>query len=422
MEGINDEFRRYGLSVPQVLLPQGVDLSKWAVIACDQFTSQSEYWDMVRARVFDVPSTLHITYPEAWLSQGDARVELIADAMRDYEENVLTRSVDALILVERTLSGEGESRKRLGLMAAVDLEAYNFEEDSQALIHATEGTVIERIPPRVAVRREAVLETPHIMLLADDPQHTLIEPLYAVKEQLELLYDAELMLGGGHVRGWKVENTEGVLAALEGLYKKADGLLFAVGDGNHSLAAARRCWLELRENLSEEERENHPARFALAEIVNLHDDALTFEPIHRVMFNTQISRLVRDMTAWLHGQQMHLEICNEERAMLRLTTGFVTRCYRIDNCTQPLPLTVVQQFLDEWLEQHREASIDYVHGEDAARTLAQQSRTVGILFPAMDKHTLFPAIRSGGALPRKAFSMGRAEDKRYYMECRRIRP
>ncbi len=417
MTEMNEKLRKYGLAVPQVLLPENVDLSKWAVIACDQFTSQGEYWDVVRSRAFDVPSTLHITCPEAWLSQGAERIALIHKTMRAYRENVLTKTVDGLILVERTLESGG---KRLGLMAAVDLEKYDFEQNPDALIHATEGTVIERIPPRVAVRRGAVIETPHIMLLADDPAHTLIEPLYTDREQFELLYDFDLMLGGGHVRGWKVDAPERILPALEGLYTSADGLLFAVGDGNHSLASARQYWLEIRDALSEEERRNHPARFALAEIVNLHDDALSFEPIHRVMFNTQISRLVRDMSAWLHGQQMHLEICNEERAMLRLTTGFVTRCYRIDNCAHSL--SVVQQFLDQWLEKHREASIDYIHGERAARTLAQQERTVGILLPAMDKNTLFDVIRSGGILPRKAFSMGEAADKRYYMECRAIRP
>ncbi len=422
MTELNDEFRKYGLAVPQVLLPEGIDLSKWAVIACDQFTSQSEYWDMVRSRVFDVPSTLHIIHPEAWLSQGDARISLISAAMRDYRQNVLTRTVNGMILVERTLGDDSSGGKRLGLIAAVDLEAYDFEEDSHALIHATEGTVIERIPPRVDIRREAPLETTHVMLLADDPNHTLIEPVYADRENFELLYDVELMLGGGHVRGWKIDRPERLLSALEGLYAGADGLLFAVGDGNHSLASARKYWLELRETLCEEERKNHPARFALAEIVNLHDDALRFEPIHRVMFNTQISRLSRDLSAWLHERGMQLTLCNEERAMLRFTTGFVTRHYRIENCSHPLPLAVLQDFLDQWLKAHREASIDYIHGEEAARTLAQRQRTVGILLNAMDKYTLFDEIRTGGALPRKAFSMGEATDKRYYMECRSIRP
>ncbi len=419
MTEMNERFRKYGLAPAQILLPENVDLSKWAVIACDQFTSQGEYWDAVRSRVFDAPSTLHITYPEAWFSQGEARVGLIHKTMRDYKENVLTRAVDGMILVERTLANGG---RRLGLIAAVDLEAYDFEENSCALIHATEGTVAERIPPRVAVRSEAVLETPHVMLLCDDPAHMLIEPVYADRERFELLYDVELMLGGGRVRGWKIDRPERILDALEGLYAAADGLLFAVGDGNHSLASARRYWLEKRETLCEAERENHPARFALAEIVNLHDDALKFEPIHRVMFNAQISRLSRDLSVWLHEKGMQLSLCNEERAMFRFTTGFVTRHYLIQNCTHPMPLVLLQQFLDEWLRAHREASIDYVHGKEAARTLAQRERTVGILLPAMNKYTLFEAIRTGGTLPRKAFSMGEAADKRYYMECRVIRP
>ena len=413
-----DMLKKYGLAVPEILLPEHVNLSNWSVVACDQFTSQAEYWDMVRARAFDVPSTLHITYPEAWLDQGDGRIESIHKTMKGYLRSVLTKRVRGMILVERTTP----SGSRLGLMAAVDLEAYDFSADSRSLIHATEGTVIERIPPRVKIRRDASIEVPHILLLADDPDHTLIDPIYAERDKLELLYDFELMLGGGHVRGWLFEDVKRLVPALEGLYRAAEGLLFAVGDGNHSLASARQCWLDIRDSIPESEREGHPARFALVELTNLHDDALVFEPIHRVMFNTQISRLARDFGMWLHERGMSLAICTEERAMFRWTTGFVTRPYIIQNCTHPLPLALLQEFLDEWLNIHREASIDYVHGEDAARTLAQQQRTVGILVQVLDKHVLFESVRKNGALPRKAFSMGEATEKRYYLECRKIKP
>ncbi len=415
---MSDMLKKYGLAVPEILLPENVNLSAWSVVACDQFTSQGEYWDMVRSRAFDVPSTLHITYPEAWLDQGDERIASIHRTMNGYLRSVLTKKVRGMILVERTT----QSGRRLGLMTAVDLEAYDFSTDSRSLIHATEGTVIERIPPRVKIRKDAPIEAPHILLLADDPAHTLIDPIYAERDKLELLYDFELMLGGGHLRGWLFEDAERLVPALEGLYEAAEGLLFAVGDGNHSLASARQCWLDIRDSIPEAEREGHPARYALVELTNLHDDALVFEPIHRVMFNTQISRLARDFGMWLHERGMSLAICTEERAMFCWTTGFVTRPYIIQNCKHPLPLALLQEFLDEWLKIHREASIDYVHGEEATRTLAQQQRTVGIMVKVLDKHVLFESVRKRGALPRKAFSMGEATEKRYYLECRKIKP
>jgi len=418
MNQINQKFRKYGLSVPEILLPEEVNLPAWSVIACDQFTSQGDYWDMVRARTFDAPSTLHITCPEAWLDQGEERIASIHKTMKEYVRSVLTRTLRGAILVERTT----QSGKRLGLMLAADLEAYDFSADSQPLIHPTEGTVIERIPPRVKIRQDAVVETPHIRILADDPAHTLIDPVYAKRDSLQKLYDFELMLGGGHIRGWLLEEAEVLLPALEGLYNAAKGLLFAVGDGNHSLAAARQCWLNIRDTLSEAERENHPMRYALVELTNLHDDALVFEPIHRVVFNAQISRLARDFGAWLHERGMSLAICSQERAMFCWTTGFVTRPYIIQNCTHPLPLALLQAFLDEWLKAHREASIDYVHGEESARALARQERTVGILAQVLDKHALFESVRTRGVLPRKAFSMGEATEKRYYLECRKIKP
>ena len=410
-------FEKYGLRVPEILLPdENYDLSQWAVIACDQFTSQPEYWDRVRSRVFNKPSTLHITYPEAWLDQGDARIESINRKMLVYEQEVLTRCVKGMVLVEREIA----TGKRIGLLAAVDLEKYDFSVGSQLLIRATEGTVLERIPPRVKIRRNAALETPHILVLVNDPGRTLINPLYAGRDSLKKLYDFDLMLGGGHIRGWQVDRFDSVLPALEGLYQAADGLLFAVGDGNHSLATAKQCWLDLKPSLTEEQRENHPARFALVELTNLHDDALTFEPIHRVIFGADPVELAYDFGLWLAGQGMKLSICTADQAMFRWIQGYRTLPYTIENLNQPLPLAVLQAFLDEWLAQHQSASIDYIHGEDAARQLSEAKETTGILLPAMDKFILFEAVRRGGALPRKAFSMGEAVEKRYYLECRKI--
>ena len=410
-------FEKYGLRVPEILLPdEKYDYAKWAVIACDQFTSQPEYWDKVRSRVIGRPSTLHITYPEAWLDQGDRRIDAINETMLDYEKNVLTRAIRGMVLVEREIA----TGSRIGLMAAVDLEQYDFSKGSQSLIRATEGTVLERIPPRVKIRKNAALETPHILVLVNDPKRTLINPLYAARDSLEKLYDFDLMLGGGHIRGWLVDDFSTVLPALEELYREADGLLFAVGDGNHSLATAKQCWMNIRDTLTEEQRENHPARFALVELTNLHDDALVFEPIHRVVFGVEPSDLAYDFGVWLNNQGMKLTVCTADKAMFKWVHDFSTLPYTIADINQPLPLAVLQQFLDEWLKKHENASVDYIHGEDAVRQLTEGKKATGILLPAMDKYILFEAVRKGGALPRKAFSMGEAVEKRYYLECRKI--
>ena len=412
-----DMFEKYGVAVPEILLPdEKCDLSKWAVIACDQFTSQPEYWEKVRSRTFGRPSTLNITYPEAWLDQGDARIDSINRTMLEYEKTVLTRSVKGMVLVEREIA----TGRRIGLMAALDLEQYDFSAGSQSLIRATEGTVLERIPPRVKIRRNAALETPHILVLVDDPKRTLMGPLYEMRDQLEKLYDFDLMLGGGHIRGWLVDRFDTMLPALEGLMQASGGLLFAVGDGNHSLATARQCWLDLKPTLTEEEQKNHPARFALVELTNVHDDALAFEPIHRVIFGADPVELAYDLGVWLEKQGMRLNICTADQAMFRWIQDYRTLPYTIENINHPLPLAVLQAFLDEWLQHHEKASIDYIHGEDALRALTARPNTTGILLPAMDKFTLFEAVRVGGVLPRKTFSMGEAEEKRYYLECRRI--
>lgn len=410
-------LKKYGLAVPEILLPEENALPAWAVVACDQFTSQPEYWEEVKKIAEDKPSTLHITYPEAWLNQGDARIDSINATMIDYEKNVLTRALKGMILVERTIA----TGKRLGLIAAVDLEKYDYSVGSDSLIRATEGTILERIPPRVKIRQNASLELPHILLLADDPERTLIEPLYAARETLAPAYDFELMMGGGHIRGWLVEDTCQLEPALEKLMAASNGLLFAVGDGNHSLATARQCWLNIKAGLSEAEQENHPARYALVEIENVHDEALVFEPIHRVLFGVNEDKLTADFRAWLRKQDMFLVECMPEKAMFRGVKGHYTLNFTIENINHPLPLAVLQKFLDEWLSAHPEASIDYIHGEEATRSLSAPDNVVGILLPAMDKHVLFEAVRVGGALPRKTFSMGEAVEKRYYLECRKIR-
>lgn len=408
-------LNQYALRVPRILLPdESCDLNKWAVIACDQFTSEPEYWEKVEREVNGAPSALHIIYPECYLSEDVSRIAAVNRAMEDYRKDVLTKAIDGFVLVERqTTAGN-----RLGLVVALDLEMYDYEKGSTSLIRATEGTIEERLPPRVMIRRGAVIESPHIMVLVDDPGKTLIEPLYAGRGGLAPLYDFDLMEHGGHIRGWAVTD-DGLLSQIEeamaGLYDHCGGLLYAVGDGNHSLATAKKCWLEKRATLSASERANHPARYALVELNNLHDPANAFEPIHRAVFGADCAVLAHDFTLWLKRNGMIAVPCEEDRADLHLLGAPV----RIENAMNPLPVAILQPFLDEWLTEHPEASIDYIHGEDALMTLFGKGACVFAL-PKIDKFSLFESVRKGGPLPRKTFSLGAARDKRYYLECRAL--
>lgn len=366
--------------VPDVLLPAAsVDLTKWAVVACDQFTSQAEYWDEAERIAGDAPSALRLIHPEARLLQrpGEDPVPAIHAAMRDYlARGVFAPARNAFVLTERVTA----SGARLGLMVLVDLAAYDFTPGSRSLIRPTEGTVVSRLPPRVRVREGAALELPHLMLLCDDPGETLIEPLYAKRDSLEKLYDFELMLGGGHLRAWAVQDAQSVLAAMDALpsLQSDDPILFAVGDGNHSMAAARKCWLE------------HPTernRWMLAEVVNLYCDALKFEPIHRLLEGEHLDALWREAQA--RG--------------VTLEGGDVRQ---------------VQPFLDDSLPEN--VTVDYIHGLDALKALSRRENARGIQLAPIEKETLFPSLRGGATLPRKAFSMGEACEKRYYMEARRL--
>ena len=405
-------FSKFGLTVPRLLLPgTDVDPVRWAVIACDQHTSDPEYWAQAERVVGDSPSTLKLIYPECYLDRGGPDIPAIHRRMAQYRERGLTRTVDGFVLVERqTTRG-----LRLGLVVAIDLEKYDYTPGAKPLIRCTEGTVIERLPPRVAIRRGAPLELSHVMLLCDDPGHTLIEPLYRGRGALEKLYDFDLMASGGHIRGWAVAGEEqmaSLQSALEALYQDCGGFLFAVGDGNHSLAAARAYWLEVRQGLSEEARQSHPARYAMAEVVNLYDPALVFEPIHRAVFGAEDGVLAHDFILYCRGQGMSVVPCEPERAQLYL----LDEPLRIENALNPLPVAVLQPFLDEWLGAHPQARVDYIHGLEALGAL----NALRIRLTPMDKRALFPSVRQGGALPRKTFSMGEAQDKRYYLECRAI--
>ncbi len=367
------------VKAPEILLPaKDIDLTKWAVVACDQFTAQPEYWREAERIVGGAPSTLRLVYPEAYLLKEETdRAPVIHAAMRAYlGGGVFEKARRGFVLTERTTA----SGARIGLMALIDLAAYDFSVGSKSLIRPTEGTVLARIPPRVSIRRGAPLETPHVMLLADDPGRTLIEPLYARRGSFELLYDFELMLGGGRLRGWAVDDERSVTSAIAALPSLSgdEPILFAVGDGNHSLATARTCYLE---NPCE------ATRWALCEVVNLYDDALRFEPIHRLVEGV------------------------DERSMERAAAARGIALQGGD-------VREVQPFLDEWLP--KDAKVDYIHGDDALAYLAARDGFCGIRLAAIEKETLFSSLRGGRVLPRKAFSMGHADEKRYYMECRAL--
>ena len=394
-----------------ILLPRdGETAALWPVVACDQFTSQRDYWEKAAALVGDKPSALHIVFPEVYLEDGFDRIESIQQHIAAYlEEGVLTEKVhQGYVLVERIT----QSGARIGLVGMVDLDCYDYTPESKALIRATEGTVTARIPPRVRIREGARVESPHVMLLCDDRQQELIEPLYAMRQQLPLLYDLELMLGGGHLRGYAVTGAlaESVTAIIEKQQGRSD-LYLAVGDGNHSLATAKTCWERIKPGLSPAQRENHPARYALAELVNLHCPALNFEPIHRVLFRVDAGDLISAFTAAVP--------CEEGEDIVFWHDG-CRRGLNPSACGDRLPVDVLQEFLDRYLAEHPRTGIDYVHGTAALEELSARSGNCGVALRAMDKNALFPAIIAGGVLPRKTFSMGEAEEKRYYMECRKI--
>ena len=412
----------------EILLPnsQKTDMSKWAVVACDQYTSEPEYWESAISIIGDAPSTLSMILPEVWLEEGDERVPAIHAAMEKALRDTLVAHPDALVLLERVQS-DGKCRR--GLIGAVDLECYDYHKGSTSLIRATEGTVLERIPPRVKIRRGAPLELPHVMLLIDDPERTVIEPLLADAKNAPALYDTDLMLKGGHARATLVptDRYEKIKAALDALVTKeqlkvrygddtVSPLLFAVGDGNHSLATAKAAYEEIKEKIGKAAALAHPARDALAEVVNLHDEALEFEPIYRVVFDADTDALLSELENELAG--LHGSAAEQTITVVR---GNEERTLTVKHPESQLAVGTLQTFLARYSEAHPSVTVDYIHGEDSLRALASRENAVGFLFDGMKKDELFRTVIYDGALPRKTFSMGHAPDKRYYMECRRIK-
>lgn len=421
-------MKQSGFSAADILLPnfEKIEGNRWSVVACDQFTSERAYWEKAEALVGEHPSALRLILPEAYLSETSTRVPLINDTMRTYLNDVLVQHPDAMIYLERVQS-DGSVRR--GIVGKVDLELYDYHKGSQSAIRATEGTVLERIPPRVAIRRNAVLELPHVMLLIDDPKKTVIEPIAARAQELATAYDFDLMLGGGHVCGRWLDDCakSGLEAALNALvapeqlaerYGNADlaPLLFAVGDGNHSLASAKEAYNEVKAKIGEEAAMSHPSRYALVEIVNLHDVALTFQPIYRVVFGIDPQALLEDLKQYAESLSGEMSAQNVEYVG-RGRSG--TLCF--EHPVKQLTVGTLQDFLDGYVKMHPEAEVDYIHGEASVRALADRPDAIGFLFDGMGKDQLFRTVIYDGALPRKTFSMGHAEDKRYYLEARVIR-
>ena len=403
-----------------ILIPKGVEMEKWAVIACDQFTSQPEYWERVEKYVGEAPSSLKLIFPEAKLGEeSKGMVSEIKEAMETYlAEGLFTEYKNALIYVERTLL-DGSIRK--GIVGAINLDEYDYSTHSLSGIRATEKTVVERIPPRKIIRENAVLELPHILLFSDDEKDLMCGYLESVKEELPLVYEFDLMEEGGHIRGRLIqdEKLDAFMEKMEAYgdfiaekYRDSEKvpMMFAVADGNHSLATAKACFEDIKLKNPEEDLLEHPARFALVELVNIHDEAQKFEPIHRIVKNVDVHALLGALL---------LDSCAEAGYPVKWYSGEKHGVVYLDPEKGQLPIGILQNFLDEYLSVHL-GSIDYIHGEDVLQSLAKEANTVGFALPAIDKNKFFKGIIEDGVFPRKTFSTGHAQEKRYYLEARKI--
>jgi len=406
----------------QILIPKEAAHETWSVVACDQYTSQKEYWHEVEEKVGDKKSTLKLILPEVYLGE-DERIEKINAEMASYlNENVFRTLDNSFVLVKRK---QRDGAVRYGIIGQVDLEEYDFSVGSSSYIRATEGTVIERIPPRVKIRKNAPLELPHIIMLIDDEKKNVIEPLKEKADSFEKIYDFELMMDSGHLTGYIVpeEECSRMKAELDKMAQKdyfenkygvkdKGVLLFAVGDGNHSLATAKTVWENVKKGLSEEEQKNHPARYALVEVMNIHDEALVFEPIHRVVFGAddslvdELKKYAEELSGDMPEQTI---ICVKGDEEIKIPVK-----HPVNNLT----VGTLQKFLDTYVKEH-DCEIDYIHGDDTVRELSNDN--IGFILPPMEKRQLFETVIYDGVLPRKTFSMGEAEDKRFYFECKKIK-
>ncbi len=402
------------VKIPKILIPKNVDLSKWATIACDQFCESTKYWETLENYVGDAPSTLRITCPEIYISKGslEERAKNVHGIMDSYVSSGIFSEVEDFILVEREVE---DKKNRLGIMLAIDLDCYDWNR-VRVPIRATEGTIMERLPVRIKIRKGAQIELPHAIILIDDKDKSIIEPLYARREELEKLYDFDLNMNGGHIRGYRVDNSQAVIDKLYALldsktqiekYGNDAGILFAVGDGNHSIATAKVIWEELKKTLTEEECKNHPARYMLVEMVNLYGEGMEFKPIHRLIYN-YTEEFVNELKQELNGKG---------------TMKFIYANGKEEIVSAPekasLAISAVQRFLESYAKTH-ELEVEYVHNESNLRSAVEESKGMGIVMPDFPREELVSYVVNVGNLPRKAFSIGEPEQKRYYLESKKI--
>lgn len=398
-----------GITVKEILIPKDIDMSKWACIACDQFTSEEEYWKQLKEYVGEEKSTLNLVYPEIYLERDTEKtIDSINRKMREYVSEGLFNNLGKgmVLTVRKTPFVE----RRIGIISAVDLEEYDYAVGQKPLVRATEGTITERIPPRLKIRKDAVIEFPHIMVLFDDAKREIAEELYANREKLQKIYDFNLNMGGGSIEGYFISDYQPILdkflnllepSLLVNKYGKEDKFQFAVGDGNHSLATAKAHWENVKKTLSEEERKTHPARYCLAEFVNIYDEGIYFEPIFRLVYNVDRKEFIEGLNK-VQGNF----VCYDGEKESSLASGN----------TLPESITNVDKYVKEYIEK-KGGKVDYIHGEENLKTLVKNdSSAVGILFDKMDKSELFKFVSTRGALPRKTFSMGEGVEKRYYLE------
>lgn len=441
---IRNKLSHIALRLPAIHIPsEDVNMEKWSVIACDQYTSDSEYWEEVNKTVGSSPSTLRLILPEVYLETSkEKRISTsIFREMKSYlRSGILTELEPGFIYVRRTTS---YGNIRNGLMSCIDLEMYSYDINSSSMIRPTEKTIVERIPPRVKIRQKAVLEIPHILFLIDDPGKTVIEPLTKTKNLFKKLYDFELMKNGGRVEGYHITEDSTLSSIANSINALADSnsfkskygqekdiMLYAVGDGNHSLASAKQHWENIKTTMDSEELESHPARYALVEIVNIHDEGMNFEPIHRLLFDCSMDLLLAEMKAAFEltfrdfndldslCKFVNSEYNNKYSHTFGVLSDSVFKAVTIKSPKHSLVVTTIQIFLDEFIKKHK-IDIDFIHDSSSTNELSVKNNT-GILLPPIDKSGFFKTVIDEGTLPRKAFSMGHADEKRFYLEARKI--
>lgn len=425
MSQARERLAKLGIHVPEILLPQNKEaLNQWSVIACDQFTSEKEYWEQCKAQVGHAPSTLNIILPECYLHEVDQAQETkrINRIMEEYLDSALESQGEGLVFIDRSTPWV---KSRKGLVIALDLEAYDFTPGSKTPVRPTEATVVDRLPARIQVRKDAVLDLPHILVLMDDRQDRVMKAAEAA--QGKEIYDFELMQKGGHISGKLIEGEEAlnVLADQFEALNEESSFLFAIGDGNHSLASAKEIWREMKA----QGVEDHPCRYALIELENIHDDGMVFHPIHRILFEADGAKLLQDLEDFFSIQssvvsgleEMRSQVEDTSRRALGVLLNGEYRVYELPCADSELTAEAFHRFVDPWLEKNTHKELDYIHGDEAFVELSDQKGNMGFYLSALDKNRFFELVDIKGALPRKTFSIGEAQEKRYYLESRKLK-